>query len=83
MSYQIDAHRVAVVVTEANRILSDKNFNHGEVMLGLSELLGRIIVATAKTKIQADEMKAIIERHINKTVQIGADAQEKRIITEF
>lgn len=83
MAYKIDAHRVAGVVTEVNQVLHNKNFNHGEVILGLSELIGRIIVAASNTKIQADEMKAVVQGHVNKTVEIGASQQEKRIITEF
>lgn len=83
MAYQIDAHRVAAVVVEANRALDGKNFNHGEAILGLSELIGRVIVSVAKNKIQADEMRDIVMTHLNRTILIGAEAQDKRIITEL
>lgn len=81
MAYNIDARRVAGVVIEANKALQGHQFNHGEVVIGLSELIGRVIVEAVGNKIQADEMKAVVMAHINKTVEIGAQASDKRIIT--
>ena len=48
MHAQIEARKVAGVVIEASRILGDKGFNRGEMILGLSELIGRLIVDTAQ-----------------------------------
>lgn len=81
MAYNIDARRVAGVVIEANKALQGHQFNHGEVVLGLSELIGRVIVEAVGNKIQADEMKTVVMNHINKTIEIGAQASDKRIIT--
>jgi hypothetical protein len=83
MAYQIDARRVAGVLQETNNALQGKDFNHGEVVLGLAEMIGRIIVSVAKNKIQADEMQEIAVKHMQNTIAIGAQAQDKRIITEF
>lgn len=80
MSYQIDARRVAGVVTEANLALAGKNFNHGELIVGLSELIGRVIVDVASTSIQADEMMDVVKDHLKRTVMYGSLAQEKQLI---
>ena len=38
MNTQIEQRKVAGVVIEVSRILADKGFNRGEIILGLSEL---------------------------------------------
>ena len=81
MSYQIDQRKVAGVVQEANAALNAKGFNHGEVVLGLSELMGRIIVEACQNPIQAKELMQVAVNHIGLTVKIGAEARETRIIT--
>lgn len=81
MSYQIDQRKVAGVVIEANAALNGKDFNHGEVILGLSELIGRIVVEACENPIQAKELMQVAANHIGMTVKIGAEAREKRIIT--
>lgn len=83
MAYEIDPHRVAGVVLATNQVLKDKNFNQGEVILGLAEMIGRVIVEAANNRIQADEMVAVVMKHMGTTIQIGAQQQDKRIITEF
>jgi len=80
MSYQIDASKVAGVVIEANFALNDKGFNHGEVILGLSELIGRVIVESCDTSIQAGDMMKVCMAHIEKTITIGSHATGKSII---
>lgn len=81
MAYNIDPRRVAGVVIESNKALQGNGFNHGEVVLGLSELIGRVIVEAAKTKIQADELVQVAIQHLQKTIEIGAESREKRILT--
>lgn len=81
MTYRIDQRKVSGVVQEANAALSGKDFNHGEVALGLAELIGRIIVEAVNNPIQAQELTAVVVNHIGTTVRIGAEAREKRIIT--
>lgn len=77
---QIDARKVAGVAIEAGRILSDKGFNRGEIILGLSELIGRVIVETAETDIQAAELSKVAVTHMAKTVEIGVEAGKSRIV---
>lgn len=81
MSYQIDQRKVAGVVIEANLALQGKDFNHGEVVLGLAELVGRVIVEACDNGIQAKELAQVAANHIGMTIKIGAEATEKRIIT--
>jgi hypothetical protein len=80
MSYQIEPRKVAGVIIEANQALNGKGFNHGEVVLGLSELIGRIIVEAADNSIQAQELVKVVETHLAKTIQIGSQAMEKSLI---
>ena len=82
MSYKIDQRKVTGVVIEANAALTNKGFNHGEIMIGLAELVGRVIVEVADNSIQATELMNVAKSHIDNTVRIGAQAREKRIITE-
>ena len=83
MGYQIEARKVAGVVIEANAALVGKDFNQGEVVLGLAELIGRIIVETCDSHIQAQELVKVVEEHLAKTIYIGSQATGKsRIITE-
>ena len=78
---KIEPRKVAGVVVEASRILADKGFSRGEIILGLSELLGRIIIDSAQTDRQAKELVGVSVAHIDRTVQIGVEATQKRIVT--
>lgn len=80
MAYQIEPRKVAGVVIEANQALVNKGFNQGEVLLGLAELIGRVIVETADNSIQADEMVKVVNNHLATTIKIGSSATEKSII---
>lgn len=80
MGYQIEQNKVAGVVMEANAALAGKNFNQGEVILGLAELIGRIIVECADTHVQSAEMVKVVEQHLAKTIAIGSQAQQKSLI---
>ncbi len=80
MSYQIEPRKVAGVVVEANKALNGQGFNTGEVLLGLSELLGRIIVEAAENHMQMREMVKVVETHLDKTITVGAQATQKSSI---
>jgi hypothetical protein len=81
MNVQLEQRKVAGVVIEASRILADKGFNRGEIILGLSELIGRLIVDSVEDTIQAEELTKIVGGHISKTIEIGIQATQKRIVT--
>jgi len=80
MSYQIDPRKITGVVTEANAALGGKGFNHGEIIIGLAELLGRVIVDIGTHHIQMDGMKKVVVDHLERTIRIGAHAMEKSIV---
>jgi hypothetical protein len=80
MNVQIDQRKVAGVVIEASRILADKGFNRGEIILGLAELIGRVIVDTAQTDIQAAELSKVAVSHMSKAIEIGVEAGKSSIV---
>lgn len=77
MSYKIDQRKVAGVVIETNAALSGKGFNHGEIVIGLSELVGRVIVDAVQNPVQAKELMKVAAAHIDLTIKTGAEAQNK------
>ena len=84
MNVQIEQRKVAGVAIEASRILADKGFNRGEIILGLSELIGRTIVDSVQDTLQAEELMKIVGGHIAKTIDIGiqsAKGTQSSIIT--
>jgi hypothetical protein len=81
MNVQIEQRKVAGVVIEASRVLADKGFNRGEILLGLSELIGRLIVDSVENTLQAEELTGIVGQHIAKTIEIGVQATQTRIVT--
>lgn len=76
MNVQIEQRKVAGVAIEASRILADKGFNRGEIILGLSELIGRTIVDSVQDTLQAEELMKIVGGHIAKTIDIGIQASK-------
>lgn len=80
MSYRIEPRKVAGVVAECNNTIIKLQANHGEVLLGLSELLGRIIVDVSNSPIQYDEVWKIVEARLMDTVTIGAAAKGVKVI---
>jgi hypothetical protein len=80
MATVLDPRKIAGVVVEASRILADKSFNRGEILIGLSEMIGRIIVDVAENSIQADELYTLCQQHMSRTIHIGSQASEKQII---
>lgn len=75
MTYKIDPRKVAGVVTEANTAIGNRGFNHGEVALGLAELLGRVMVESCVGPQQLDDLKKAVTEHLERTVKIGAHAR--------
>ena len=82
MSYKIDARKVTGVVTECDAALKDKGFNSGEVIVGMTELLGRVIVDAGTSPQQMDDMKKVVGDHLDRTVRIGAYATGKSNIAQ-
>jgi hypothetical protein len=80
MAYNIEPRKVAGVITEVNQILQGKGFNHGEAVIGLTELLGRIIVDATTNQIQVQEMVKVVHSHLDSTIKIGCENTNKSLI---
>lgn len=75
MSYEISPNRVRGVVTECQNVIGMGHFNTGEVIVGLTELLGRVIVKSCDTPISMGQAKDIVMQHLNATLHHGALAK--------
>ena len=72
----INARKVAGVIVECNRAINGQGFNHGEVLIGLSELIGRVIVEAGTGRPSSvEQMKEIVKSHIDETVRIGFETK--------
>lgn len=77
MVHAVNPSKIAGVAFEASKAVSNKGFDNVEVLLGLSELMGRIIVELGDTKIQIDELCKVSSDHLTRTVVAGAQARGK------
>lgn len=75
MSYEISPNRVKGVMTECDKLIGTGIFNTGEIILGLTELLGRVIVKSCNTPISMGQAKDIVMQHLNSTLHQGALAK--------
>lgn len=57
------------VVLEADAALKNHTFNDGEVLVGLAELIGKIIAKPGRTTIQMDEMQKVVVDHLDRTIK--------------
>lgn len=76
----IDARKVAGVVKAGLVIVGDKGFSRAEIIIGLAELLGRLIVESSETSLQAEELAKIAHNHTDISIGIGLRATNKSII---
>lgn len=74
-SLDIQPRKVAGVITECNRALMGQGFNQAEVMIGLAELLGRLIVEVSKGPTQTEELMRVTKEHLDDTVSAGLAAK--------
>ncbi|TDN70485.1 hypothetical protein [Paraburkholderia sp. BL10I2N1] len=80
MAYHIDKQKVAGVLLETNLALTGKDFNHGEVIIGLGELIGRVIVEASNGPLQCQEMVKVVVAHLDRTVKAGSAARGKLLV---
>ena len=76
----LEQRKVSGVVAEAARALEGKEFNHGEVVIGLAELIGRTVVDCTDNTLQARELVQAIVNHMTRTIAIGSQVKGKNII---
>lgn len=75
MAYPIDPRQVDRICTAAVREFGQGNFNHGELMIGLAEAVGRIIVNACSNPVQMGECVDVVRDHLKRTIAIGAKAK--------
>lgn len=80
MTYEIRTQAVRGVVSEAMQALGGKGFTHAEIIIGLGEVVGRMIVNVAETPIQAAELVTVVHQHLTRTIEAGQRAHEKTLI---
>jgi len=73
VQHTITPKHVMAVVLEVDTMLRQKNlpFNTIEVMLGLQELVGRLIVDMATSQVSAGELVEHTKKHLDDTVRTG------------
>lgn len=75
MEVKITPRNVMAVVIEVNTMLQaksrDLSLNQAEVMLGLQELVGRVIVEMSINQVGADKLIDHAQKHLVDTVRIG------------
>ena len=78
VTVSVDKAKIAHVVRLAGDVVSNKGLETPEVLFGLSELIGRILVQhTGGTVIEKlDTLKMLVE-HADRTVRVGCQALGK------
>lgn len=75
MSYEINPNKVAGVVKECDLLLGNGIFNTGEIIVGLTELLGRVIVKSCDTPVSMGQAAEVVSKHLTTTLYHGAIAK--------
>ena len=73
--YDVSPGNVTWVATRVAQALDGGQFNHGEVIMGVSEALGRIVVSIAETPVQGGQCLQAIVNHLNDTMRAGFGAK--------
>jgi len=75
MAYEVTPGNVTWVCENVLKSVNDGQFNNGEVILGVVEALGRIVIASANTPVQgASALQACID-HLRTTLSAGYAAR--------
>jgi len=82
VAYEIDKRRVDQICTATMREFGQGNFNHGEILVGLAEAIGRITVDVCTNLIQMGECVDIVNDHLRRTIAAGAKAKGYVMDTE-
>lgn len=71
MSYEVNPGNVEWVCNRVVQSLDGGQFNHGEVILGLAQAVGRIVVSMAPTPVQGVQCAEVIGKHLSATIHAG------------
>ncbi len=75
MAYEVTPGNVTWVCENVLKSINDGQFNHGEVILGITEALGRVVIASAATPVQgATALQACVD-HLRTTLSAGYSAR--------
>lgn len=80
MSHQVNKEHINQIKVDIISLLSGKRIHPVDVMLALTELVGRTIVDVSTSPGQVDDLKHAAIAHINNTILYGAHATGKSII---
>lgn len=75
MSYEIQPNKVAGVVRECELAIGNGIFNTGEIIVGLTELIGRVIVKACNTPVSMGQAAETVSKHLTQTLYHGAIAK--------
>ena len=75
VKHDVNIVKVELVVKDILRMVGNGGLDYGEVLLALSEALGRVIVDVCKTPIQMTEMADVANAHLRRTIIAGAQAK--------
>lgn len=73
--FDINDGNVTWIVKRLNDAMGNGQFSAAEVMLGVAEFAGRIVVAMADTPVQGFQCAQIMTNHIGETVKAGYAAK--------
>jgi hypothetical protein len=82
MQHQIDPRKVAGVCTTALQSVGTQGFAYAEIIIGLSEAIGRLIVESSANTIHATELAQIAGKHISDTIRIGVNVKTGQTMEE-
>lgn len=75
MLQQVNQGNVRWVCDTVIQVLGDGRFNQGEVVIGLSEALGRVIVDLCDTPVSGAQAAQVMLDHIKATLDAGFRAK--------
>jgi len=83
MKHNVNPMKVEAAVQDTLRSLGNGGLGTGEVLLVLSECLGRMIVHSCETPVQMMSMANVAVDHLRKTISVGAQSKGFRAPEEM
>lgn len=77
MALAIDKRKVRGVVIACNDVLKANEFGYGDAIIGLAELLGKIIADKTTSSVQAEDLLQVAIDHVITTINASAKAAGK------
>jgi hypothetical protein len=74
-TFHIEKRKIEGVQDITARALLNQGFSSVEILMGLSEFIGRLAVMEGSTPIQMQELIELAADHMLTTTQIGAEAR--------